>query len=125
MNASIMKSARLTLQFFAASMIVAAAGCGSDNKTAPDAAVAGDAAVQSDAPAASATLTLATSATLGNYLTDGSGRALYLYSKDFPATSGAAATPAVSNCSGGCVTAWPVFHADMITPGAGLNAADF
>lgn len=125
MNVSIMKSARLALRFFAASMIIAAAGCGGDNKTAPDAAVAGDAAVQSDAPAASATLKLATSATLGNYLTDGSGRALYLYSKDFPATSGAAANPAVSNCSGGCLTAWPAFHADTITPGAGLNAADF
>ncbi|HEX8114779.1 MAG TPA: hypothetical protein VF516_43915 [Kofleriaceae bacterium] len=106
-------------------MLVAAAGCGSDNKSAPDAAVPGDAAVAIDGPAAAVTLKLANSTTLGNYLADSSGRALYLYSKDFPATSGAAANPAVSNCSGGCLTAWPVFHADTIAPGPGLKAADF
>src|SRR3954469_11569933 len=112
-----MKSVELTLQLFVSSLLVA--GCGGDHKAAPDAAVPGDAA------AAATTLALASSATLGNYLTDGSGRALYLYSKDFPAASGAAASTAVSNCSGGCLTAWPVFHADAIAPGAGLNAADF
>jgi predicted lipoprotein with Yx(FWY)xxD motif len=126
MKISIMQSATVTLQLIAASMIVAATGCGSsDNKSAPDAAVQVDAAVPVDAPAVSATLKLATSATLGNYLTDGSGRALYLYSKDFPAASGAAASTAVSNCSGGCLNAWPVFHADTIAPGTGLQAADF
>jgi predicted lipoprotein with Yx(FWY)xxD motif len=125
MKISTMKSVKVTLQLFAISLIVAAAGCGSDNKTAPDAAVPGDAAAAIDGATASATLELASSATLGNYLTDGRGRALYLYSKDFPGTSGAAANPAVSNCSGGCLTAWPVFHADTIAPGPGLNAADF
>jgi predicted lipoprotein with Yx(FWY)xxD motif len=125
MKLTIMKSVRVTLQFFVASMLVAATGCGSDNKASPDAAVPGDAAASSDGPTAAATVRLATSAALGSYLTDGKGRALYLYSKDFPGTSGAAATPAISNCSGGCLNAWPVFHADAITPGAGLSAADF
>ena len=125
MKISMMKSVGLTLPFIATSMIVAAAGCGSDNKSAPDAAVQADAAAPGGGPTASATLKLATSATLGNYLTDGNGRTLYLYSKDFPAASGAAASTAVSNCSGGCLTAWPVFHADTIAPGAGLKAADF
>jgi predicted lipoprotein with Yx(FWY)xxD motif len=125
MNISIMKSVTVTLQFFLTSMLVAASGCGSDARSAPDAAVQVDASAPGNDPGPSATLKLATSATLGSYLTDGSGRALYLYSKDFPAASGAAASTAVSNCSGGCLTAWPVFHADAIAPGAGLNAADF
>lgn len=114
---------KVTLQFLATATLLAAASCGGgDNKAAPDAgAPSADAAV----PGASATVKLASSATLGNYLTDGSGRTLYLYSKDFPGTTGAAATAAVSNCSGACLTAWPVFHADTIAPGAGLNAADF
>ena len=125
MKISTMKSVKVTLQLIAASLIVAATGCSSDNRSAPDAAVQADAAAAGDAPAASATLQLATSATLGSYLTDGSGRALYLYSKDLPAASGAAASTAVSNCSGGCLTAWPVFHAGTIAPGPGLKAADF
>ena len=125
MRISTMKSVKLTLEFIATSMIVATAGCSSDNKSAPDAAVQPDAAAPGDGSAAAATLELATSATLGSYLTDGNGRALYLYSKDFPAASGAAASTAVSNCSGGCLTAWPVFHADAIAPGPGLKAADF
>ena len=37
-------------------------------------------------------------ATLGNILTDGEGRALYLFTKD---------ERNKSNCSGGCATAWP------------------
>jgi predicted lipoprotein with Yx(FWY)xxD motif len=120
-----MKSVELTLRLLASSLLIAAAACGSDNKAAPDAALPGDAGAAIDGAAAAPTLKLANSATLGNYLTDGSGRALYLYSKDFPAASGAAASTAVSNCSGGCLTAWPVFHADAIAPGPGLNAADF
>jgi predicted lipoprotein with Yx(FWY)xxD motif len=120
-----MNSVERTLRLIASSLLIAGAGCGSDHKAAPDAAVPGDAAAAIDGAAGSPTLRLASSATLGNYLTDGSGRALYLYSKDFPAASGAAASTAVSNCSGGCLTAWPVFHADAIAPGPGLNAADF
>lgn len=124
MKISIMKSVKLTLPFIATSVIVAT-GCSSDNKAAPDAGVQADAGAPGGGPTGSATLKLASSATLGNYLTDGSGRALYLYSKDFPAASGAAASAAVSNCSGGCLTAWPVFHADTVAPGPGLHAADF
>ena len=125
MKISKMKSVTVTLQLIASSLTIVAAGCGSDNKSAPDAAVSVDAAVPIDGTVASTTLQLATSATLGSYLADGSGRTLYLYSKDFPAASGAAASTAVSNCSGGCLTAWPVFHAATIAPGPGLQAADF
>src|SRR5438309_2304117 len=102
---------RVTLQFLATATLLAAAGCSSgDNKAVPDAGTSSDAAVPGDGSGASATVKLASSATLGNYLTDGDGRTLYLYSKDFPATTGASATAAVSNCSAGCLTAWPVFH---------------
>lgn len=125
MHNVLMKSVKMTLQLFVTSLIVAAAACGSDDKAAPGPGVPPDAAPPTDGATASATLRLASSAALGNYLTDGNGRALYLYSKDFPAAPGAAASTAVSNCSGGCLTAWPAFHADAIAPGPGLNAADF
>lgn len=35
-------------------------------------------------------------------LTDGAGRTLYIFDKD---------TPGKSNCTGGCLTAWPAFVA--------------
>jgi len=41
---------------------------------------------------------LAENATLGNILTDGAGRSLYIFDRD---------TVGVSNCSGGCLDAWP------------------
>ena len=115
------------LPLVAASTLTATGACGGDNKATPDATTTTDAAAAADAPTqtGAVTLKLASSATLGSYLTDGSGKTVYLYSKDIPATSGAAAAPAVSNCTGGCLTTWPVFHADTITPATGLNATDF
>jgi predicted lipoprotein with Yx(FWY)xxD motif len=114
------KLANAVSSFVATSVLIAAGACGSDNKTTPDTPAQADAAIQA------ATLKLANSATLGNYLTDGSGKTLYLYSKDFPATSGATATAAVSNCtSAQCLAAWPVFHAETVTLGTGLTAGDF
>src|SRR4051794_29246649 len=59
---------------------------------------------QSDGPA----MKLVASARVGNYLVDGSGRSLYYFGEDVPASG---ATAAVSNCSGGCAGLWPSFHA--------------
>jgi predicted lipoprotein with Yx(FWY)xxD motif len=59
---------------------------------------------------------ISTSATLGNYLVDGSGRALYWYTKD---------TAGMSACTGGCLKAWPALTVTSFVVPSGLNAADF
>jgi predicted lipoprotein with Yx(FWY)xxD motif len=53
---------------------------------------------------------------LGSYLTDEEGNTLYYFSRDVDGNSA---------CSGGCLSAWPVFHVENPTLGPGLDAADF
>jgi len=62
---------------------------------------------------------LSTSATLGSYLSDKTGRTLYYFSTD---------ANGQSSCSGGCEALWPVFFVDNLTAdklGTGLTLADF
>ncbi len=59
---------------------------------------------------------LATSPTLGTYLTDGLGNTLYLFTRDASGTS---------NCSGNCATIWPVYYAENVSAGSGLEGIDF
>ena len=54
---------------------------------------------QNSAPSDNIYLTK-TDATKGNYMTDFAGMTLYTYDKD---------TKGVSNCSGGCLAAWPAY----------------
>ena len=54
--------------------------------------------------------------TFGDYLTDAEGRTLYFFTQDANGESA---------CEGGCEAAWPVFHADDLSVGEGLAAADF
>lgn len=64
-------------------------------------------------------LKLANSTTLGSYLTDKDGNALYFFAKD---ANGA------NNCTGGCTTNWPNFTNTSITQlklAIGLKLADF
>ncbi|HWE23368.1 MAG TPA: hypothetical protein VG496_05450 [Myxococcales bacterium] len=93
----------------AAVLLSGAVACGGSDYAAP-----------APPAAASPSLTLSSNATLGNFLVDGNGRSLYYFGKDFPASASSAA---VSNCSGACAAAWPIFHAanDVVQ---GLNAAD-
>ena len=51
-----------------------------------------------------ARLTVRQSDTYGPYLTDATGRALYLFTADQPGHGG---TPAASQCYQGCAEAWP------------------
>jgi predicted lipoprotein with Yx(FWY)xxD motif len=51
-------------------------------------------------------VTTKTSSSLGQYLAGGNGKTLYTYGKD---TSG------VSNCTGSCLTDWPVYTATSAT----------
>lgn len=62
---------------------------------------------------------LANSATLGSYLTDKNGYALYFFSND---ANGA------NNCTGGCISNWSVYFVDSLTQvklGDGLLLTDF
>ena len=67
-----------------------------------------------------AQMKLATSARVGNYLVDGSGRSLYSFGEDLPAS---ASNAAVSNCTGACSATWPIFHAENSIV-EGINAGD-
>ena len=62
---------------------------------------------------------LANSTTLGSYLTDKDGNALYYFSND---------ADGANNCTGGCITAWPIFNVTGLTAaqlGTGLALGDF
>jgi len=62
---------------------------------------------------------LANSSTLGQYLVDKNGVALYFFSNDYKG---------LNSCSGGCAGYWPYFYAGKLTQdilGAGLKLADF
>lgn len=65
---------------------------------------------------------LASKEGLGNYLVSAEGRTLYYFALDVPAAAGQAP---VSNCTGGCLPIWPIFHVDAVRAGSGLNASDF
>jgi len=61
----------------------------------------------------------AVSATLGNYLTDEDGNALYFFADD---ANGA------NNCTGGCIADWPIFNIEDLTQeqlDSGLELNDF
>lgn len=61
-------------------------------------------------------VSLQTNATLGNFLVDGKGMTLYFFTLDVNGQS---------NCTGGCLNAWPIYYAEDIKPGNGVNADDF
>jgi predicted lipoprotein with Yx(FWY)xxD motif len=62
---------------------------------------------------------LSSSATLGSYLTDKDGNALYFFSND---------AEGINTCTGGCIAAWPIFNISGLAAnqiGAGLDFGDF
>ena len=61
-------------------------------------------------------VTVSTSAALGNYLVDENGMALYWFTKD---------SVGQSACSGDCIKNWPAFSASSIVVPSALNATDF
>lgn len=65
------------------------------------------------------TIQLATSASLGKYLTDKNGLTLYYFSND---------ATGISACTSGCLNVWPIFLADNLTQNdldPALSIADF
>lgn len=70
-------------------------------------------------PESKTEVNLSTSATLGSYLTDKSGKSLYFFSTD---------ANGQNSCTGGCEALWPPFYVDNLTAaklGAGLTFSDF
>lgn len=63
-----------------------------------------------------AQIKLASSATLGDYLTDADGNTLYFFSND---------AKGENTCQGGCATAWPIFFKDGLTADMLSNGLDF
>lgn len=55
-------------------------------------------------------------ATFGQVLTDADGFTLYFFAPDSKGSS---------NCSGGCINAWPVFNPSELTLDSGLDASNF
>jgi predicted lipoprotein with Yx(FWY)xxD motif len=88
--------------------LAAAAGCASGS-AAPSATSAAASGTSGGSPA---TVTAATKGSLGSVLANAQGMTLYRYTPD---------TPGVSNCTGGCATAWPPLElpAGVTTPVAG------
>ncbi len=114
------KSARRTLLSAVALIAVAAAGCGGGTGAAGsiDNGNNNNNNNNNNAP----NLSLASKAAIGNYLVSADGRALYYFALDVAAAAGQGP---VSNCTGGCLPIWPIFHVDAPVLGAGLNASDF
>src|SRR5450432_1135360 len=62
---------------------------------------------------------LDSNAQVGNHIVDKDGRTLYFFSNDV--------NGGLSNCTGGCLTTFPIFNADPVTTtfSDGLLATDF
>lgn len=57
-----------------------------------------------------------TDAQLGTFLTANNGFTLYYFTKDVSTNS---------NCSGGCITTWPIFYKENLAVSQGLSSSDF
>lgn len=102
---------RLALPLMAVGLLATA--CGSSGGSGSGTAAAGG---STGAGSSGAVTVTSASGSAGTYLTDGSGRALYLWTAD---------TGGKSACSGACASAWPPLTADG-TPAAagGVQAGD-
>jgi len=64
------------------------------------------------------TVNVASNDTLGNYLVNQTGFALYYFTNDVPGNN-------TSSCYGSCAANWPPFYAENIAVPEGLNVSDF
>jgi predicted lipoprotein with Yx(FWY)xxD motif len=99
-------------------MLVAACSSGSSSSAAAPAssAAAAPASSAGGASASGSTVITTASSSAGTFLTDGSGRAVYLWVKD---------TGDASTCSGACAGAWPpVTATGTVTASGSAKASD-
>jgi predicted lipoprotein with Yx(FWY)xxD motif len=113
--------AGLAVALGAALLTAACSSSGSSSSSAPASSAAatpaGGSATSAAAAAAGSGLVITTkSGSAGAFLTDGSGRAVYLWTKDAMDSSA---------CSGACAGAWPpVTTTGAVTASGGINKAD-
>jgi predicted lipoprotein with Yx(FWY)xxD motif len=102
---------------FGVALLAAACSSGSSSSSSGAAAPAsGSAAASGSASGSGSTVITTASSSAGTFLVDGSGHAVYLWSKD----SGNAST-----CTGACAGAWPpVTAAGTVTASGGAKASD-
>lgn len=86
--------------------------------TAGAAAAQAGSSAQPASPTNAASVVLANGAAFQAYLTDASGRALYMFANDVPGSGSSA-------CTAACLDKWPVFDVKDLSAGAGLMASDF
>jgi predicted lipoprotein with Yx(FWY)xxD motif len=104
--------ARLTGVLVTAAVLAAA--CSSSSKPGSGGSDTTSAAGASGAGSARAVSIETHSGPMGAYLTDGSGRSLYLFAAD---------TAGKSNCSGGCASTWPPVLASSASAMSGAQAS--
>lgn len=97
-----------------------AGGVGGAGGASDRAAVGGEAGQGGEAP--SPTIAKATNRVLGEYLTDASGRTLYVFGADL---AGDCEALPVSDCEGDCLKSWPIFHAEPRIFAEGMDEAAF
>jgi predicted lipoprotein with Yx(FWY)xxD motif len=88
---------------------------------APNATIEGNRQIQTfeeNASSANYSISLHQNATLGEFLVDPKGTALYYFTKDTPGMG-------TSNCTGACSQIWPPFYTPALTVEPGLNQSDF
>jgi len=109
--------AGLAVALGAALLTAACSSSGSSSSPAPAAATPAGGSATSAAAAAGSGLVITTkSGSAGAFLTDGSGRAVYLWTKDAMNSS---------SCSGACAGAWPpVTTTGAVTASGSVNKAD-
>ena len=107
----------LAVSLGAALLTAACSSSGSSSSSTPAAATPAGGSATSAAAAAGSGLVITTkSGSAGAFLTDGSGRAVYLWAKDGMDSSA---------CSGACAGAWPpVTTTGAVTASGGVNKAD-
>ena len=105
---------RITLAGIAAAALLAVAGCGSSDSSANGATTSAPADPPTATPAANAPKLKLVDSDYGTILSNGRGRALYLFTADHGKGS---------TCSGDCATAWPPYIVkSKPVAGRGVNA---
>jgi predicted lipoprotein with Yx(FWY)xxD motif len=94
-----------------AALLVAA--CSSSSSGSPAATTPTGPPASSSTPATTGAAVSVATSSVGQILVDSSGRTIYAFAID---------KPNVSNCSGGCLQAWPVVAAANTTAGSGVTA---
>jgi predicted lipoprotein with Yx(FWY)xxD motif len=97
-------------------LVAACSSAGSSTGAAASGTPAGTSPSSSSASASGATVIKTASSSAGTFLTNGSGRAVYLWAKD---------TGDMSNCNGACAGAWPpVTATGSVTASGTAKASD-